>query len=63
MSPVARGAANFNRGVTDLRLGDHTAGERRMRLGFRLANEHGMADSPQAASMRAIARALGVELG
>jgi hypothetical protein len=55
--------ANFNLGVTDVELGDRAAGERAMRLGFRLAGDHGMGASPQAASMRAIARALGVELG
>jgi hypothetical protein len=34
-----------------------------MRMGLRLASERGMAASPQAGSMRAIARALGFVLG
>ena len=55
--------ATFNIGVTDVELGDRAVGKRAMRLGFRLAGDHGMGGSPQAASMRAIACALGVELG
>jgi hypothetical protein len=54
--------ANFNLGVAKFQLGDREGGERSMKLGFRLANEHGMGTSPQAASMRAIARALNVSL-
>jgi hypothetical protein len=56
-------ARNLLRMSNRPRLGDRTAGERSMRLGFRLGAGHGMAASPQAGSMRAIARVRGVELG
>jgi hypothetical protein len=55
--------ANFNLGVAEIRLGKRTDGMTSMRRGFALAREHGMATSPQAHAMVAIARALGVTLG
>ena len=54
--------ATFNLGVTEFRLGKRGDGERLMQRGLQLAHDHGMTASPQAASMRAIAHALGVDL-
>lgn len=54
--------ANFNLGVTEFALGEHRRGERAMRLGFRLANQHGMGASPQVAAMQAIAKKFGISL-
>jgi Flp pilus assembly protein TadD len=54
--------ANFDYGVVEVRLGRRDAGAAAMRRGFALAREHGMAASPQAGSMRAIARVLDIVL-
>jgi hypothetical protein len=54
--------ANFDYGVVEVRLGRRDAGAAAMRRGFALAREHGMAASPQAGAMRAIARALAIAL-
>ena len=54
--------ANFNLGVTELRLGNRAAGAQAMRLGFSLARDHGMGSSPQASAMQRIAAALDVML-